>query len=1063
MSKISQQKKSALNKFALLIFLITCVSNLNAQNFHTHTFNEEDGLPQPYVYSIIQDNMGYLWVGTGNGLSRYDGLSFKTFTTQDSLADNFITCSLTGLNGVWFGHINGDITYYSNNTFHPFLLKSSDKAMITDIEKETEEIFWASSYTGRFFLINKKFEIDSLVTAQEEPAPVINTFKVLNKSEVLIGASDGVYIFNYDKPLHKIQLKEKIKSIPESKITDIIEIEEQKKYLVACQDEGLYLIEFQKGNTVTRITFNEPVGGVQKILLSEDSSLWIGTFGNGLIRAEKINNGNYNIIQHLKEEKGFPSNYVKTLFTDREGIIWSGNYGGGLTQIVEKYYAYRKFDKNSTGNNILSIGSSQNFRWLGTENGLIKINRKTEEVIAFYHQPHGIPQDKITAILALDSFIWIGTGQSGIFHFNTKSETAKNYEIHQGNLENSITAIDGNENEIWIGTRKGLCNINLITDSIRWFTIQQGGLPNNSVNHVLLDSKNRLWVTTTGNTISIVEGQTIQKISIPTNNGNFNLNAITEDKDGDIWVGTMGNGLYLIEEDKLININTKQGLFSDFCYSISHTKNSLWVGHRGGISKVNTDELYVRSFQEKLEIKKDFEFNKHAIETDNNETVWMGSNQGLFSINDGEGKKQAVEPIVNIRSVEVNDEEVDIKEKLVLPPGRYKISIEYIGINLKEPEVTRYHFILKGYDDNASETAETRIVFPRLSSGNYRFMVSAINGDGISSKTPAGFSIKIKITVWKQPWFYVLLIALIFILIILWINRQKKKVRLENIILENKVKERTLEITAQKEEIKKQHDIVNKKNKNITDSINYARRIQTAMLPTHEYVKEFLPDSFIIYYPRDIVSGDFYWVSEIRDKTIFAVGDCTGHGVPGAFMSMLGITLLNDIVNNNKITSSDIILSRMRKSIIQLLKQKLSYDQPLDGIDMGLCVLDRAKMKLEFAGAGHPLIIIRDGEVSRIKPDRITLGISHFNEETFTCHELELKKGDMLYMCSDGFVDQIGGEKSKKFMAKRLLSILSEIWELPLEAQQENLKKAFLDWKGNDGQTDDTTLMGVRI
>ncbi|MCK4344897.1 MAG: SpoIIE family protein phosphatase, partial [Bacteroidales bacterium] len=324
--------------------------------------------------------------------------------------------------------------------------------------------------------------------------------------------------------------------------------------------------------------------------------------------------------------------------------------------------------------------------------------------------------------------------------------------------------------------------------------------------------------------------------------------------------------------------------------------------------------------------------------------------------------------------------------------------------------------------------------------------------------------------IWKQWWFYVITIIFVMSLIISYIKKREYNLLREKRILEEKVMERTEKVVRQKEEIeiqrdaiKGQRDLINAKNKNITDSIRYASNIQSAVFPPLSLLDKLLVNSFIINRPKDIVSGDFYWLTKRNGKIIVTIADCTGHGVPGAFMSMLGITFLNEIVNNQGITQANEILYHLRENVIIALRQTSIEETASDGMDIALCVIDHKKNQLQFSGAFNPLVLIRNKEVQLYKGDYITIGISYHLEGSFSLHEIDIQKGDIIYMFSDGYADQFGGEKGKKFSNKRFRELLLDIHEKSMKEQKNILEQTMENWMKETEQIDDITLMGVRL
>jgi serine phosphatase RsbU (regulator of sigma subunit) len=300
--------------------------------------------------------------------------------------------------------------------------------------------------------------------------------------------------------------------------------------------------------------------------------------------------------------------------------------------------------------------------------------------------------------------------------------------------------------------------------------------------------------------------------------------------------------------------------------------------------------------------------------------------------------------------------------------------------------------------------------------------------------------------------------------------RQKKKSN-EIILLQNKsLEQANEEISAQRDEIEAQRDMVvaqknhiEQQKKEITDSIDYAMYIQQAVLPSGKYADEIFGNHFILFKPKHVVSGDFYWGAIINDWLIATVADCTGHGVPGAFMSMLGVSFLNEIVRKKEIFQASQVLDELRKSLIDSLQQKGNIDEQKDGMDMVLCAINLKTKSLQFSGANNSLYIVDNKkQLNEIMSDKQPVGI-HDKMLPFTNHELQLNKGDTLYLKSDGFEDQFGGDKGRKFLSKNLKQLIIDHSQLPMQEQKEILEKTILDWIGNGDQIDDITILGIRM
>ncbi|PCJ85168.1 MAG: hypothetical protein COA57_08105 [Flavobacteriales bacterium] len=263
--------------------------------------------------------------------------------------------------------------------------------------------------------------------------------------------------------------------------------------------------------------------------------------------------------------------------------------------------------------------------------------------------------------------------------------------------------------------------------------------------------------------------------------------------------------------------------------------------------------------------------------------------------------------------------------------------------------------------------------------------------------------------------------------------------------------------------ISEQKMIIEEKNKDITDSISYARTIQDAILPSFQVLEQVFEDFFVLYKPRDIVSGDFYWMGKINQTTIITVADCTGHGVPGAFMSMMGHNYLSQIITDQEITSPGDALATLDEKINRALRGKSEQEQANDGMDIAICAIDREKKWLQFSGARNSLLLLREGEITELKGSKYSIGGQQCGEKEFSDHEVELQKGDCLYMTTDGYPDQFGGEKGKKFKLKKLKELLVSVSAKDMKAQMKILEETFENWRGEIEQIDDVCVVGIRV
>ena len=413
-------------------------------------------------------------------------------------------------------------------------------------------------------------------------------------------------------------------------------------------------------------------------------------------------------------------------------------------------------------------------------------------------------------------------------------------------------------------------------------------------------------------------------------------------------------------------------------------------------------------------------------------------------------------PKLTFQQVTCNGEACTLSSGINAAYGE-KIRITYIGIERFSQSKVVYQTRLAGYSDEWSGTRKDESAeFLSLPPGDYRFEVRTRGESGIWSE-PVSISIHV-----APPWYRTYTAYAGFSLLFLFLMYGGVRVnglRLEyaNRQLRHKIDAATMEIRGQKEEIEE-------KNKSITDSIHYAQRIQRAALTSDVFFNTHLPEHFILFKPKDIVSGDFYWGGLTADgKPAWMTGDCTGHGVPGAFMSLIGISKLSEIITEKKVAEPASVLDHLRTEIIRSLNPEGVESETKDGMDAVFCVLDREKLQLEFACANNPVWIIRNNGIMEFKPDKFPVGKHHGGEKPFTQQTLTLQKGDVIYTFTDGYADQFGGEKGKKFKYRQLQEKLLELHTLPMHRQKELLWETMEKWKGGLEQVDDILIIGIRV
>jgi serine phosphatase RsbU (regulator of sigma subunit) len=416
-----------------------------------------------------------------------------------------------------------------------------------------------------------------------------------------------------------------------------------------------------------------------------------------------------------------------------------------------------------------------------------------------------------------------------------------------------------------------------------------------------------------------------------------------------------------------------------------------------------------------------------------------------------------------------------IPHNLLIPSQLKLITIKFSSKSRKNGQ---FRYKLIGHNNSWSiPSSKNEVSYFELNPGRYTFFVQYSEEGNVLEELKFKFII-------DEPYDYnsIFIIFSLFVYTVffsIFYNFRTARLKRTQKHLEQTVKERTSEIVLQKDEISLQKHIVEEKHREISDSINYAKRIQSALLTSQEYWDAISPDNFVIWRPKDVVSGDFHWAYQItigskhlmtsQEIAVWCAADCTGHGVPGAFMSMLGMSFLNEIVIENVNLKPADILNKLRKKIISALEHGgMGKIEQKDGMDMALCVWHKNTNMLEYAGANNPLWIMRPikdtraYEIIELKANRMPVGY-HYGAQDFTDLKFQLQKGDAIYVFTDGFVDQFGGPDGKKYKSKKFKEMLLSIQHLSMKDQALMINKEFNDWRGNNEQIDDLCLVGVKV
>lgn len=1035
--------------------------------------NELKALPQNWA--IIEDNRGIIYIGNKEGLLEFDGTTWRKIRIRAEY--DVRSLAIDDLGRIYVGSV-GEFGYMQPNNIGD-LEYVSLKKYIKNEYQEFDDV-WKTFYLNGKVYFQTSGKLFCLI------GDTIYSWNAKTEFHNSFAVNNNLYLTQTDIGLTKLQGKDIIlpsggEEFADKKLYILLPYIESNHMFAVTNDNGAFVINDQQD----QFKIQQFKLDIDDILL--DYQVYHGT----LLPNNYISIGTFEgaeIITHLGKVKywlnqnmGLADDNIKFQYVDRQNNLWFA-LSNGLSR-VEINSPIMMFDKRSNvKGTIESITRVDGKLFIASSVGAFYLNK----VLPIKHKPSEfLPIENINnetwivkPIITKSEQILLVEANEDIYEVDLITMKGKSilhdypWAIHQSKLD---------ENLVFIGLEEGVTS--LYRENSSWISKENLNGIDLLIKDIAEDNSGNLWLGNPENGIFKLNYK-IENKSIVSNELNFydTLHGLPEGPyipfsfDNKTIVGT-GSGLYIYDSimDKFIpdtSLENAFGIKNRYIYfiSIDYEKN-LWMNTY--IANENRDEIgYFSGIEDgkitwnALPFKGNISGLINTIYHDKDGITWFGGTEGLFRYNSKIQKEYTKKYYTLIRQVRLDQDSIIFNGtffdetgyvstsqpeqlKYVLPYKYNSLIFEYSAQNIDIGHPTKYSYFLNGYDKKWSEwTEETKKEYTNLPEGEYVFRVKAKNAyDNIGVEADYEFSI-------DPPWYRTIVAYIGYILglvgfIYLIVTQYTKYLR-------QIIKENTAEIRAQKEEIEEQKE-------EITDSIRYAQRIQKAISPSPERAKEILPEHFVLWRPRDIVSGDYWWMTEKNGQVAIVAADCTGHGVPGAFMSMLGISFLNEIVNKMDEMIASEILNQLRASVKTTLKQTGKEGEQKDGMDLALVILDIDNMKIQYAGAYNPLYLYRNGELIETKADKNPIGIFIKELDSFTNHEIEIQKGDTFYTFSDGFPDQFGGEKGGKFKTKRFKQLLADIQPLPMKDQREMLDQTIDQWRGDIHQVDDIIVVGIRV
>ena len=1046
------------SKGNLWIATLFGVSKFDGKYFSHYT--EAQGLINNIVYKTFEDRDSNIWFATKGGVCKFDGLNFTYFGKESGLEHGWILNIVQDLQGnIWFGDNGSGVVKFDGKKYYFYNETKIFKvgSILRSLRDKNGKLWWGTHQGGIYVFDGKSFK--NYGTKQGLGSLIFWALKEDHLGRIWAGSDGGgVFCFDKDIILH-YDTSQGLSS------NTVISIEEDK-------EGNMWFGTFGKGITVyngTSMKYYTDKDGMcnntaLSMLCDKTGSYWIGT-QSGLMRYE---GGIFTIHSGI----GGIGNYnVNCIAADKEGKIYFGTNGGGITIVNQQQNKYEIWnDSSGLFPQIVShlMTDNKNTLWMGLYGfGLGKANKHEFQL---WYDKNFIANNFLSSLFQ-DSKgrIWIGTFDDGLEYYRDRKFT-------------------------------------------HYYT--EHGMSSNTILQVFEDKKGKLWLATQGGGVMEFDGSKFsilrKKEGLPANV----VYAIEEDELGNKWFGTE-NGLVRFNGKEIWIFKEEHGLCNNSIMSIlKDREGNLWFGSHNGLSKLSRrnilslDEKLANGNHENSCIFYNYLYDdgflgsycqRNSVLEDARGQIWWGGDQLMCYHPDGDPPDSAA-PFTQIREISIGGvkkdwaeiwkqycsySKIDAKKTTVdsshrntsipknpirmhgispwdflpiglsLPSDQNSIGFQCIGIHLKDRNHIRYQYFLEGLDDTWGKPVEdNQVQYRNLDPGNYTFCLRTVNRVGTWSPV-LRYSFEIRPPWWKTFWFRFISIALLLLTAGFLIWQRERRIKSNRRFLEAEIKKATQRIKQQKEEIELRH-------KEIQDSIQYAERIQRALLANRDILGDFSSHHFLFFKPKDVVSGDFYWARKISDgKFAFMVADSTGHGVPGAIMSILNIACL-DLALLKGCSSPEEILNHTRMSIIDYLKDDGSEEGGKDGMDGCLFIIDKKSSVLHCANANNPLWILRGTTMIEMEADRMPVGKHTLEEKSFALKKFELVVGDTIFAFTDGFSDQFGGPVHKKFKQKQLKELLIQISGLEMEEQGKKIQDAFFAWKGDLEQIDDVCIVGIK-
>ncbi|HAA15724.1 MAG TPA: hypothetical protein DCE41_30050 [Cytophagales bacterium] len=1028
---------------------------LKKDSYQVRQWTTETGLPFNGVQGGVHSQEGYIWIWGYEGLARFDGYQFLVMDEEiHPLLQN-----------------EGMLSAYEDSRGRLWIFKQKGGVVIKDrshfYRPPFDSVFHTVNFyriiedqKGGFFLLNElgMFYYDDKGLRK---LPGFTENSLLNANLIIdhqnnlwISVPEGG-IYQYDgQQIHKVQLP-----------GDESPLRTFNLFLVPDGAVGLLLNEsivyFNADRTLRNeepLSLNIPyLGSVQY----HESLGLLALDLDGLQR--KTETGWQTVVSadEISLKLG------QTIFTDQKGDVWICTTGSGLVQVSDVPFINYEMPQTSR---IFSLLPEENQLLISSALGLFRLTN---------HSPELLPETQTLAIKNIlrdqEDALWLAT-YSGVFQWDEQRNQLINTPL---STTKSREVIEDSQGRIWVGLSGGV----QVNEKGNWSTPTQLELLREEMTLSMYeDSQKGIWINTSEEGSFRWDGQSLRQFSKSDGLPSNVIFRAVEDSAQNMWFATT-KGLALYQGDSIVTLSEAQGLPESTVFQMLFDSqnrmwgiglNQVWCVPLAGLYDVVNGDLDRIPFAGILDDADGLlEGGASGVATariDKHGYLYIPAVRGVSIINTQEPFRDDQPRLLLDHTV--HNGQTQFSDSLVLAPATNRLQIAFTAIDFHNGAQLELRYRLVGFDEDWQQANASRVAeYTSLPPGHFTFQAQLRRKDG--TWTPAQDLLWIH----QRPAFYqtVVFIGLAFASVILgtlgMLRWRFRVLQARNVRLEDMVAERTQTIEDQKRDLEQ-------KSKAVESSIRYAQRIQDARLPQRESLTRHFAEHFVYYVPKDIVAGDFFWLRKQGEDLLFAVADCTGHGVPGAMMSLVASNLLNETIEKQGVQSTGSLLDSTRQGMLQALK---SSSDVQDGMDIALIHL--RNRRLAYSGAFNPLWILRrsNGDSSTV-PENFTGNATLIDEHLllelpadrqpigpfanpvpFGTQEMDLLPGDTLYMFTDGLTDQFGGPHGKKFSRNRLRQLLLSIQDLSLAQQRDRIASELLNWQGAEEQVDDICLVGLRV